>query len=67
MLLDALAVLGEDERNIVLLHDAGNMKHREIAEYLGLPLSTVLSKYRRALKRLQKLLEGEIMPDCTYF
>ncbi len=67
MLLDALAVLGEDERNIVLLHDAGNMKHREIAEDLGLPLSTVLSKYRRALKRLQKLLEGEIMTDCTYF
>ncbi len=59
MLLDALAALGEDERKIVLLHDAGNMKHREIAQFLGIPLSTVLSKYRRALKRLQRLMDGE--------
>lgn len=59
MLLDALAALGEDERKIVLLHDAGNMKHREIAQLLGIPLSTVLSKYRRALKRLQRLMDGE--------
>ncbi len=57
MLLDALNSLGEDERKIVLLHDAGDMKHREIAEYLGCPLSTVLSRYRRALKRLQKTLD----------
>lgn len=66
-LLDALAVLGEEERNIVLLHDAGNMKHREIAEYLGLPLSTVLSRYRRALKRLQRLVGGEEISDKTDF
>lgn len=59
MLLDALTALGEDERKIVLLHDAGNMKHREIAQFLGIPLSTVLSKYRRALKRLQRLMDGE--------
>jgi RNA polymerase sigma-70 factor (ECF subfamily) len=59
MLLDALTALGEDERKIVLLHDAGNMKHREIAQLLGIPLSTVLSKYRRALKRLQRLMDGE--------
>ncbi len=59
MLLDALTALGEDERKIVLLHDTGNMKHREIAQLLGIPLSTVLSKYRRALKRLQRLMDGE--------
>ncbi len=59
MLLEALGHLGEEERAIVLLHDAGNMKHREIAEYLGYPLSTVLSRYRRALKRLHKILEGQ--------
>lgn len=55
MLLRALSALTEDERKIVLLHDAGEMKHREIAEYLECPLSTVLSKYSRALKKLQKL------------
>ena len=57
LLLDALAQLSEEERKIVLLHDAGQMKHREIAEYLGCPLSTVLSRYRRALKKLQKLID----------
>ncbi len=33
------------------------MKHREIAQYLDCPLSTVLSKYRRALKKLQVLVD----------
>lgn len=56
VLLEALALLPEDERKIVLLHDAGDMKHREIAEYLDCPLSTVLSRYRRALKKLQTLV-----------
>lgn len=57
VLLEALAALSEEERKIVLLHDAGDMKHREIAQYLGCPLSTVLSKYRRALKKLQRLVD----------
>ncbi len=57
MLLEALASLSEEDRKIVLLHDAGEMKHREIAQYLDCPLSTVLSKYRRALKKLQVLVD----------
>lgn len=57
VLLEALAALSEEERKIVLLHDAGDMRHREIAQYLGCPLSTVLSKYRRALKKLQRLVD----------
>ncbi len=55
-LLQALSFLEEKERQIVLLHDAGGLKHREIAENLGTPLPTVLSKYRRALKKLEKRL-----------
>ena len=34
-------------------------KHREIAEFLRLPLATVLSKYSRASKKLRKILEKE--------
>ena len=52
VLLEALKSLKEEERSIVLLHDASGMKHREIAELLQMPLPTVLSKYRRALKKL---------------
>lgn len=55
-LLEALKTLKEEERTLVLLHDASGMKHREIADTLGIPLSTVLSKYRRALKKLEKAM-----------
>lgn len=52
MLLLALGKLQEEERQIVLLHEAGGLKHREIAQNLGIPLPTVLSKHRRAIKKL---------------
>lgn len=51
--------LGEEERQVVLLHAASGLKHREIARDLGLPLSTVLSRYSRALKKLQRYLTEE--------
>ena len=54
----ALAVLEDEEQRIVLLHAVTGLKHREIAESLSLPLSTVLSKYHRALKKLRRKLEG---------
>ena len=59
LLQDALAALGEEERRIVLLHAVAGLRHREIAELLELPLSTVLSKYHRALKKLKVQLKGE--------
>ena len=55
----ALKARGEEERQVVLLHAASGLKHREIARDLGLPLSTVLSRYSRALKKLQRYLTEE--------
>ena len=55
----ALKALGEEERQVVLLHAASGLKHREIARDLGLPLSTVLSRSSRALKKLQRYLTEE--------
>ena len=55
----ALASLGDQERQVVMLHAVTGLKHREIAQLLELPLATVLSKYRRALKKLNLLLEGD--------
>ncbi len=54
-----LAKLTEEEREIVLLFAVSGLKHREIAESLDLKLSTVLSKYRRALQKLKSYLEGK--------
>ena len=55
----ALHILNEEERQIVLLHTTAGMKHREIAADLEMPLATVLSKYNRAMKKLQKHLREE--------
>jgi len=54
MVLQAvLNILTEEERSIVLLHAVSGFRHREIAGILGLGLSTTLSKYQRALKKLR--------------
>lgn len=53
----ALTILNTEERQIVLLHAVSGMKHREIAETIGIGLSTTLSKYNRALKKLRRYLE----------
>lgn len=52
----ALNILTEEERQIVLLHAVSGMKHKEIAESIGLKLSTTLSKYHRALKKVREYL-----------
>lgn len=55
----ALQVLSEEESQIIILHAVTGMRHREIGELLQLPLSTVLSKYHRGLKKLKSQLEGK--------
>ena len=54
--------LSDTERKILLLHAVSGFKHREIADFLSMPLATVLSKYSRALKKLRSILEKEISP-----
>ena len=52
--------LRDEERQIVVLHAVSGFKHQEIADWLQIPLSTVLSKYRRALIKLRTaMLKGE--------
>ena len=58
-LLAALSLLKEDDRQIVLLHETGGLKHREIAESLEMPLATVLSKYNRAIKKMAGYMQVE--------
>ncbi len=50
-----LSKLGEDERQIVVLHAMSGLKHKDIAKLTELPLSTVLSKYNRALKNFKNI------------
>ncbi len=51
----------EEERKIFILSTVENFKFKEIAQLLDLKLSTVLSKYNRAIKRVQnKYKEGNM-------
>lgn len=54
----ALKQLPLTETAILSYHIYGEMKFREIAELMGLPLGTVLWRYRRAIRRLQAYFKG---------
>ena len=54
----AFKVLTEEESRIIILHAVSGLKHREIASMLSIPLTTVLSKYRRALAKLRNAIEA---------
>ena len=54
-----LAVLSEEERKIVALAVFGGYKGEEIAKMMHARHSTIRSKYRRALKKLEKSLLAE--------
>lgn len=56
----AFSILGDEERQIIILHANTGMKHREIATLVKLPLSTVLSKYNRGMKKLRNYIEGRM-------
>lgn len=57
VLRNCMTYLSDEEQQIVALHAVSGFKHREIASLLELPLSTVLSKYNRAMKKLKKHLQ----------
>ena len=59
LLQEALSILTEEERRVVMLHAVSGLKHREIAALLELPLATTLSKYHRALKKLRVFMKGD--------
>lgn len=60
LLNKVLESLSDVECRIVILHSITGLKHREISELLDIPLSTTLSKYRRSLSKLKKLLKEDM-------
>jgi RNA polymerase sigma-70 factor (ECF subfamily) len=52
----AVEELPEDQREVFLLREVGNIPFREIATMIGVPENTVKSRMRYALERLQKAL-----------
>lgn len=58
-LSEMMITLSDEEREIIALHIVSGLKHREVAKLLGKPLSTVLSRYNRAIKKLQAQIKEE--------
>jgi RNA polymerase sigma-70 factor (ECF subfamily) len=56
----ALAELGEDQREVIALHVLGSLRFREIARQTGVSINTIQSRYRYGLAKLQSMLNGEV-------
>ena len=55
---EMLEYLNKEEREILIMHIIGDMKHREIAEVLGKPIGTISWKYNEAIKKLKHKYES---------
>jgi RNA polymerase sigma-70 factor, ECF subfamily len=55
-----LDLLGDDEREIVVLHVINNLKFREIADITDKPIGTVLWIYNKAIKKLKEKV-GDVL------
>ncbi len=49
-----MKTLKPEEQQVIVMHIISGLKHTEIAKILKEPLSTILSRYNRAIKKLQK-------------
>ncbi len=52
----ALGTLPPHQRTIIMLSDLEGLSYREIAEVLGIPMGTVMSRLHNARKRLRRVL-----------
>ena len=61
-IFDSLEVLKAIEKSIIIGRYYGDLKFSEIAENLGMNISTISSHHRRALEKLRRRLTRYFMP-----
>ena len=61
----ALAALPENFREAVWLRDVDELSYQEIADALGIPIGTVMSRISRGRKQLYQLLVGQDGPAAA--
>ena len=54
MVKEMLDTLDEVEREVIILHVIGDLKHREIADILKKPLGTITWIYNKAINKIQR-------------
>ncbi|MEZ4239687.1 MAG: sigma-70 family RNA polymerase sigma factor [Myxococcota bacterium] len=58
-IMEAMDELPEDQRQVILLRELEGLQYKEIAEVMGIPEGTVMSRLFYARKKLQKLLASD--------
>jgi RNA polymerase sigma-70 factor (ECF subfamily) len=58
----ALDQLSAEQREVLALVAVEEMRYQEVAEVLGIPIGTVMSRLSRARERLRWLLQGQDQP-----
>ena len=61
-LRDALESLSEEHRMVIVMADVESMTYKEIAQALGIPIGTVMSRLNRARRNLRAKL-GEVAAE----
>ena len=59
MIKSALSVLNNQEKNVFLLHNLENLRHREIALILNKPIGTITWIYQQALKKMKSNIKDK--------
>ena len=60
MLHSALEALPTEYREVLILHGVEGLTYKEVAEVVGIPIGTVMSRLARARKRLQTVLRDRV-------
>jgi RNA polymerase sigma-70 factor (ECF subfamily) len=58
----ALNLLGEEQRQVILMVALTGLSYRDCADALDVPVGTVMSRLSRGRERLRELLKGEAGP-----
>jgi RNA polymerase sigma-70 factor, ECF subfamily len=57
--LSALYALPEEQRQVLVLVAIEDLSYAEVAQVLGIPLGTVMSRLSRGRERLRRIMEGQ--------
>ncbi len=62
----ALDALPEKMREVIVLHEIEGLAYREIAEVIGVPIGTVMSRLSRARERLQQDVLNRVAKSSSH-
>lgn len=61
----AMDALSDDARQVISMYAGGEMTYQEIADALGIPIGTVMSRLYHARRRMREMLADHLGPAAT--